>query len=331
MNELYLVTGGAGHLGSAIVRQLVNLKKCVRILVLPGEKNIPNGDIEVFSGDVFDKESLLDFFHNPDNKKITVIHCAGIVTIASKYVQKVHDVNVIGTKNIVDLCKEKQVEKLIYVSSVHAIPEKDKGEVITEVSEFNPDDVVGLYAKTKSEATAYVLNAYKEGLNAMVVHPSGIFGPYDFGRGHITQLIIDYYKGDLTAATNGGYDFVDVRDVANGIWLCAQKGIYGQCYILSNRYITVKELLDGMHEITGKKKIKTYLPLWFVKLTAYLAEAYYKIRKQPPLYTAYSIYTLNTNSIFSHKKAADELGYTTRDYKETLKDTLTWLKKEGRV
>lgn len=331
MNELYLITGAAGHLGSALVKQLLSEKRHVRALVLPGEKNIPSGDYEIFYGDVRDKESMTEFFAPDENTKLIVIHCAGIVSIASKYIQLVLDVNVDGTKNVVDMCRENQVTRLIYVSSVHAIKEKSKGEVVTEVKNFNPKDVVGLYAKTKSEATAYVLKAANTGLNAVVVHPSGIFGPYDYGKGHMTALIRDYYNGTLTAAINGGYDFVDVRDVAKGILLAVEKGRQGECYILSNRYLRVREILDALQEITGKKKIRTYLPLWFVKLTAPLAEFYYKILKQPPLYTAYSIYTLNTHAIFSHEKATKELGYTTRDFHETLKDTVVWLKEVGRL
>lgn len=331
MDELYLVTGAAGHLGSTLVRKLLALNKDVRGLVLAGEENIPAGDLEIYYGDVRDKESLTDFFDNPQDKSLIVLHCAGIVSIATKFQQIVYDVNVIGTKNIVDLCRQNKVKKLVYVSSVHAIPEKGKGETIFEISEFNPDDVVGLYAKTKSEATSYVLSAAKSGLDASVVHPSGIIGPFDNGRGHMTTLIIDYYEGRLTSGARGGFDFVDVRDVADGIIACSEKGRSGECYILSNKRFLISEILYMLHEITGKKEIKRFLPLWFVKLTATAAEAYYKILKQPPLFTSYSIYTLNTNALYSHEKATSELGYTTRDMRESLQETVDWLKEKQRI
>ena len=331
MNELYLVTGAAGFLGNTLVRRLVELGKNVRILVLPDEKNMPKGDVEVYYGDVCEPESLINFFNTPQGKELVVIHTAGIVSIASKFDQRVFDVNVKGTENIVSLCEANNVKKLIYISSVHAIPEKPKGETIYETDKFNPDDVVGLYAKTKAEATNIVLEASKRGLNASVVHPSGIAGPFDSGRGYLSTLVIDYCKGGLTAAINGGYDFVDVRDVVEGIVSCCEKGKKGECYILSNKYFTVKELLYMLHEITGKREIKTILPLWFINFMAPLAELYYKILRQPPLFTAYSIYTINSNSIFSHEKATAELGYTTRDMKETLRDTVNWLKENKRL
>lgn len=331
MEELYLVTGAAGHLGSALVDQLLKAGKPVRALVLPKEKDLLPKGVDVFVGDVTQKESLAPFFANPDQKELIVLHCAGIVSIASKYSQKVYDVNVGGTKNVVDLCREQGVKKLIYVSSVHAIPELPRGEIMTEIDTFDPEAVVGLYAKTKAEATAYVLSAAKVGLPVSVVHPSGISGPFDCGRGHLTTLVLDYCKHRLTSGIQGGYDFVDVRDVAQGILACCTQGQNGQCYILSNRYYTVREVLTLLHEITGKKEIKTYLPLWFVKGAAPLAELYYKIRRQPPLFTAYSIYTLNSNAVFSHEKATKELGFAPRDLRETLEDTVDWLKQNHQL
>ena len=91
---------------------------------------------------------------------------------------------------------------------------------------------------------------------------------------------------------------MDVRDVAEGIVSCCEKGLPGECYILSNRYCEVSELLHLIQEVTGGKEIKTILPAWFAKSTAPLAELYYKILRQPPLFTAYSIYTLGSNALF---------------------------------
>ncbi len=220
---------------------------------------------------------------------------------------------------------------MVHTSSVHAIPEKSHGETITEVSEFDPKSVHGLYAKTKAAASQIVLNAVKQGLNAFIVHPSGIIGPGDYGRTHLTQLVISYLNGTLTACVNGGYDFVDVRDVADGIISCVENGRAGECYILSNQFYTIQEVLDDLHEITGKRRLKSVLPLWFAKLTAPLAEVWYKMLRQPPLYTSYSLYTLESNGNFSHEKATQELGYHPRSMKDTLTDMAYWLESYNRI
>ena len=331
-SSIYIVTGAAGHLGSAVTKALNEQGKTVYALCLPGEKHLPQGEhIQIFYGDICDTGSLTELFANCADQSVTMIHCAGIVSIASQFDQKVYDVNVTGTKNIISLCEKHHVQKLIYISSVHAIPELSVNETIKEIGYFSPDNVVGLYAKTKSEATQCVLDYAKRGYAASILHPSGIVGPGDFGRGHITQLVIDYYRGALTSGIYGGYDFVDVRDVADGILSCCENGRNGECYILSGQYYKVYELLSMLHDITGKKQIKRILPLWFVRLTAPLSEIYYKILRQPPLFTAYSIYTLHTNAKFSHEKAEKELGYVTRPMEETLTDTVNWLKENNRL
>lgn len=332
MDAVYMVTGAAGHLGNTLVRKLVAAGIHVRALCLPEEDASDLApEVEVFRGDVCVPESMEAFFSNPNGEKRILVHAAGIVSIASKYSQKVYDVNVGGTRNIVELCKRYNVEKLVYVSSVHAIPEKPVGETMREIEHFEAENVVGLYAQTKAEATQIVLDAAKDGLDASVVHPSGIIGPYDYGRGHLTQLVVDFVKGSLRACVKGGYDFVDVRDVADGIIACCQKGRRGECYILSNRYFSVRGLLGMLQEETKRKPIRTVLPLWFAKLTAPLAELYYKLKRQPPLFTRYSLYTLSSNANFSHEKATRELGYHPKSIRETLKDTVGWLKARRRV
>ena len=329
----YLVTGAAGHLGMNIVKKLVDNGEKVSVFVLPNDKNVKYlpSLVEINYGDVTNNSSVDNFIKKNSDNEIIFIHCAGIVSIASKYNELTYDVNVKGTKNVVDICLKYKVKRLVYISSVHAIKELPKNEVISETNHFNKDEVVGLYAKTKAEATNYVLESTKKGLDVVIVHPSGIVGPYDYGRGHITQLIIDFCKGHLTAGINGGYDFVDARDVAEGVILATKKGIKGECYILSNKYFKIKDLIKILSKVTGKKEINVYLPLWFAKVTAPLSEFYYKILKQPPLYTSYSLYTLQSNANFSHDKATKELGYNPRSFEETIKDTVDFLKENHRI
>ncbi|WMJ22461.1 NAD-dependent epimerase/dehydratase family protein [Paludicola sp. MB14-C6] len=333
MNKIYIVTGAFGHLGNTIVRKLVALGETVRGLVLPNETSpaLEGYNVEVVKGNVCDINSMEPLFACEEPTEFYVIHTAGIVSISSRYLQKVYDVNVNGTKNIIELCKRNHVKRFVHVSSVHAIPEPDNNQTIHEINQFNEKSVVGLYAKTKAIATQLVLDSVKDGLDAVIVHPSGIIGPNDYGHAHLTQLIMDYLDGRLTACVKGGYDFVDVRDVADGIISACHNGEKGECYILSNRYCSIPDLLNNLHQISGKKKIKTILPLWIAKATAPLSEIYYKLKKQPPLYTSYSLHTLKSNANFTHKKANRQLGYQPRDLKLTLKDTVDWLRINRRV
>lgn len=334
LKKIFIITGANGFLGNNIIRKLEQYKEDeVRALVLPNDetKSLEGLNCKIYYGDVTKKETLNDIFNITEEAEIFVIHCAAIVNIKSKYNPLIYEVNVNGTKNVVEKVLEKKA-KLIYVSSVHAITEKPNHQLITETKTFDPNAVEGQYAKTKAETAKYVLEMVeKKKLNACIVHPSGIIGPYDFGNSHLTQLIMDFANGKLKACVKGGYDFVDVRDVAEGILNVCYKGKTGECYILSNKYIEIKDLLDIISEVRKTKKIKTILPMWLAKLTAPLSEIYYSVLKQPPLYTKYSLYTLNSNSNFSNEKAKKELGYKNRELKETIKDTITWLKENNRI
>ena len=119
---------------------------------------------------------------------------------------------------------------------------------------------------------------------------------------------------------------MDVRDVARGVVLAAEKGKCGECYILSNRFIDLKELFDTLSEVSGKKKLRMYLPKWAVNAIVPFAELYYRLSHQPPLFTRYSLFTITQNAAYSHEKATRELGYSTRPLKETLSDIVQWLR-----
>lgn len=333
LERIFLVTGANGHLGNTVAKALKDKGETVRGFVMPKDKStaLIGLDFEVVEGNICDLNSLDLLFQGLQHYEIIVIHTAGIVTIATKHDDLVYEVNVNGTRNIIKKCLEYQVKRLVYISSVHAIPEKPRGEVIEEVSEFHPDFVKGLYAKTKAEATRLVLESVREGLDAVVVHPSGIIGPNDYGFGNLTQLVLDFIDGRLGVTIKGGYDFVDIRDVTSGILAAVEKGRKGECYILSNQFYTVKEFLDLLAEVSHKKKIKFVLPMWLAVWTAPLSEYWYKLRKKPPLFTVYSLFTLTSNACFSHKKADRELGYTTRDMRDTLRETVVFLQGEHRM
>ena len=329
MDKLYIVTGATGHLGNTLIRQLKKRGSEICGLILPTETAANQPGIRYFQGDVRDKSSLEPLFADTDDREVIVFHTAGIIDISEKVSQSMYEVNVGGTRNMVELCREHQVKRLVYVSSVHAIPEKNKLQVLEEVDHFSADEVVGGYAKTKAEATQIVLDAVREGLDAVVVHPSGILGPFDSSRNHLVQMISDYICGRLPACVSGGYDFVDVRDVAAGCIAAAEKGRTGECYILSNRHYEVKDVLKMVKDVGGGRRLPV-LPMWMAKAAAPAMERIAKWKKIRPLYTKYSLYTLRSNDRFSHDKATRELNYHPRDLYQTIRDTILWMKRRRR-
>lgn len=319
MKKLFIITGANGHLGGTIVRMLSRKQIQVRGLVFGEKKEQDTENIHYYNGDVRDIDSLRPLFLGCENMETVVIHTAGIIDISNHVSPELYNVNVNGTKNILQLCREYQVKRLVYVSSVHAIPEQKRGKVTGEIGEFSPDAVIGGYAKTKAEATRAVLKAAEEGLDAVVVQPSGILGPYDRSGNHLVQMVSEYLRGTLPACVKGGYDFVDVRDVAEGCLLAAEKGRKGECYILSDRYCEIREVLEIAGNVSGKKKLPV-LPLWMAKMAAPFIQLHARRKKRRPLYTAYSLHVLGTGERFSHRKATEELGYHPRDLRVTIRD-----------
>lgn len=325
--KTYIVTGAFGHLGSTIVKELLSRNLKVRGLIMVGERPcMPIAELakaELIIGDVTDKVTLEPLF--ADNSEKVVIHTAGIVSVESHVSPMLYKVNVEGTKNIIEMCIAHNA-RMVHVSSVHATMELPRGQKMSESYDFNPDTVSGGYAKTKAIATKCVLDAVKnDGLQAVIVQPSGIIGPYDNGHNHMVSMILDYITGKLTAIVKGGYDVVDVRDVANAAINATEKGEIGKCYFLTNKHYPLSVLFAELQKIAKVKKVNAVLPMWFAKGFIFLAELYYKIRKVRPLYTVYSLRVLESNDNFDNSNAVRDLDFQTRPLSDTLTDTVNWL------
>lgn len=334
-NKLYLVTGAAGFLGGTVCRQLIDRGDRVRAFVLPGDKAIqyvPH-EAEICEGDLCDMDSLSRFFSVPEGTETIVIHCASVVTVNPDFNQTVINVNVGGTQNIIDQClAHPECQKLVYVSSTGAIPELPKGQPIREVDHFDETRVVGCYSQSKALATQAVLDAVHErGLNACVVHPSGILGPEDYAVGETTGVILQIINGEMPAGIQGSFNLCDVRDLADGTIRAADKGRSGECYIFANREVTLKQLSQMLTETCGCKPMRFFLPIGLANFAAGVLEKRARRSGKRPLMTTFSVYNLARNNCFDSGKAIRELGYHTRPYEETLRDEVEWLMQSGKI
>ena len=332
-NVNYLVTGAAGFLGLTVTKQLVEQGAKVRAFILrndPARKFLPP-EVEIFEGDLTRKESLRSFFLLPEGAEAYVLHIASIVTGDPEYNPKVMDVNVGGTKNVIDLCLEMPgLRKLVYCSSTGAIPDQPKGVAIKEIDHFDASLVPGCYAQSKAMASQAVLDAcHQKGLHACIVHPSGIMGPGDLARGMITTTLARIFKGELPMGVGGDFNLCDVRDLANGVINAAEKGRDGECYILANEPVTFKDFSKMAFNVSGGKPIRVFLPLSLVKIAARIMEGLAKITGKKPILTTFYIASLERNNCFDSTKAKTELGYRSRPYQETIKDHVEWMKAEG--
>lgn len=331
MEELYIVTGAAGFLGSTVVKKLCEANKKVRAFVLPNDKSakyLPN-EAEIVYGDLLDTASLDNLFNGSNNYETYVLHIASIVTVDPDYNKLVMDVNVLGTKNITEKSISYNVKRLLYCSSTGAIPEKKKGIKIEETDDFDETKVLGCYSQSKALATKLALS-YKDKLDVVVVHPSGILGPCDNAKGETTRVLIDIINGKMKAGINGSFNLCDVRDLADGCILALKKGKRGECYILANDEVSFKDFAKMVSsEANNNQKVKFFLPIWLSNVIAKKMEKKAKKKGEKPLMTTFSVYNLARNNDFSSAKAKTELGYHTRSYEITIKDEVKWLKERG--
>lgn len=332
-NKLYLLTGATGNLGSNICRILISRGESVRVLVRNPEKVYMHGKkVEISLGDIRDVSSLEKFFLINEETDIYVIHCASIVALDPNYSESVQESNITGTDNIIKLCVKHKVKKLVYISSAGAIPELPNNQPIVEVNHFNPDDVIGYYSKSKAIATQLVLDAVdKDDLNASIVFPTGIFGPYDYGLGLITSNIINIIHGKIPCGVAGTFNCADVRDIAEGVISCCHKGRKGEGYIMGNELVTMQDLFDAVAKASGCKRIKLILPVGLAKFIAVIAEIISKFIGKPTILTRFTIYNLIRNNNFSSEKAVKELDYHFRPFSETIRDEVLWLREEGLI
>ncbi|GAB1472125.1 SDR family oxidoreductase [Chloroflexota bacterium] len=317
---MWLVTGATGHVGNVLIRRLLARGEKVRALILPGEsrESISGLSIEAVEGDILNARAVLESMRGVKG----VFHLAGVISIMPGPNPIVRNVNVEGTKNAILAAKEHGA-KMIYTSSIHAIQRVENG-VIDESVPYDMNNPYGAYDRSKAEATLEVLNAAQAGLDAVVACPTGVIGPYDFRGSMMGAVIHDAATAKPTLYVDGAYDFVDVRDVAEGLISAAESGQRGESYILSGQKISIRFLLETVREITGRDFFQIKIPFSLAKFAAMFTPMYYQFANETPRFTPYSLEVLKSNSNISHAKATKAFGYQPRSLNETIRDAVKW-------
>lgn len=314
------VTGASGHVGACLCRELIEKGIEVRALLHNDSKGIDGLPLEMVNGDLMNKESLDKLCRDVD----VVFHLAAKIAIDKSDPDSVSEINIKGTKNILECSIKSGVKKFIHFSSAHALTDIPLNEEVNEDSPLNEDSSMA-YEKTKADGERLVLKAAKEGLNAVILNPTAIIGPYDYKLSLLGQAVIKIALNKLPMLVPGGYDWVDVRDVADAAIQAIDNGRKGERYILSGHWHSLKELSTMIGQVNGYKTTTLICPTAIAKIGLPFIHLYSKIKNEEPLYTADSLNILkNSNRNISHQKASAELGYNPRKLETTLKDTLNW-------
>jgi dihydroflavonol-4-reductase len=326
---MILVTGATGHIGNVLVRKLLEQGNKVRALVWRGEDTTPLKDmgVEQVVGDVLDPASLESAMHDVE----IVYHLAGIISIMPGKNPFVWKVNVEGTRNVLEAARRASIQRLVYTSSIHAIARAPHGVAMDESLGFDQNNPYGEYDRSKAAASLEVQKAAADGLDAVIVCPTGVIGPYDFRGSELGEVIRSASEAKTMFYVEGAYDFVDVRDVADGMIAAQAQGRQGESYILSGQKLSVRYMLETVREVTGKAFASIKIPFSLAEIAARYTPWYYQRTKAKPRFTPYSLEVLQSNSMISHAKAARELGYKSRPSIETITDTVRWFFENRRI
>jgi dihydroflavonol-4-reductase len=321
--SLVAVTGPSGHVGANLVRSLIERGHRVRVLVRKATLPALTGlDVELVNGDVREPESLARLVDGA----AAVFHAAGVISIAGDPLGLVEQVNVRGSANVADAALAAGV-KMIYFCSVHAFEQAPLSEPIDE---SRVRVVKGTaYDRSKAGGEAEVRKRVAKGLEAMILHPSGILGPYDFGPSRMGRVFVDMFHRRLPALVPGGFDWVDVRDVVDSAIGAWERGRTGESYIVSGRWASMAELAMLAAEITGVAPPRIETPLWLARAGAPFMEAWARVRKTEPLYTRESLLVLQANRAYVRDKATRELGHAPRPLHESVRDAHRWFAESG--
>jgi len=322
-----IVTGASGHVGANLVRSLIAQGRDVRVLVHRNSQPLEGLDVERTRGDVCDPDSLTRTFQGAE----VVYHLAARVSIEMDNWPALHAVNTIGTRNVVAACIKCNVRRLVHFSSIDAVEQKPINIPVNESSPPAEGKHHPPYDRSKAAGEKEVWAGIARGLDAVIINPTAIIGPYDYQPSHQGQMLMSMAQRKLPALVDGGFDWVDVRDVVSGAMQAERMAPKGAKYILGGHWASLSEIARIVEKATGAAAPGFVCPLWLASAGAPLATASEHLRGHRPLYTRASIIAINSNRFISYARAITELGYNPRPLEETISDTLRWFADCGRL
>jgi dihydroflavonol-4-reductase len=321
------LTGTTGHIASAVVPELISRGCRVRGLVYKRLPNLHHDSFETVQGSLSDKHSLEILVKGCD----VVIHCAARISIHSNADPAVFETNVLGTKRVFEAARNAGVKRFIHVSSIHAYDQHTLDAVLSEKSPYCSDDSPQ-YDRSKRDAQQYVLGQASASMEVVVLNPTAVIGPYDAQPSYLGKAVMDIYNRRIPVLIRGGFDFVDVRDVALGVVNAMERGRNGEAYLLGGKWHDLNDLQEAILKVKGDRRRLPVLPAWVGYAGLPFTWMYAKALRIQPLYTRESIMALSHgHRNISSEKAARELGYAPRSLQETITDTIGWFRQTGRL
>ncbi len=326
-----LVTGGAGFIGSSVVRELLKQGRELKVFVLKGSdiSNLDDvkDDIEIYEGNLLDVESIKGAVKGCN----VVYQMAALYAIWVKNPKLFYDVNVQGSINVLGAAMEEGVEKVVYTSSTAAVGAYGPDVIADETSEFNLWDTGDHYIRTKYLSELEAKKFYEKGLPVVIVNPVVATGVRDITPTPSGKTIVEMLNNRMPAYIDGGVNIADVEDIAKGHVLAEEKGKLGERYILGNENMTLKEYTSMIAEVGAVDPPKFKMPYMLLLGLSYMFEGISKITGKEPQTTASTVRVGSKYMFFDCTKAVEELGMPQTPVEETIAKAVDWFKENGYV
>ena len=323
-----VLTGASGQIGGVLARALADRYGPGRIRAIYRERRGTAADLDIawVHGDILDRDSLLAAFEGAE----TVFHLAARVSIDAVSTQAFHRTNVEGTRNVVEAALACGVRRLVHVSSIHAYDQHPLDEVLDEGRGPADGPHQGPYDRSKAAGEVEVRRGIDRGLDAVILNPTSVLGPWDGGPSPMGQVFLDLYRRRIPALIAGGYDWVDVRDVVSAAMAAETEARCGENYLVSGRWHTVRELARLSQQATGVAAPRLQFPVFLARLWAPCQVLLDRSRGRRPLYTPAAVRVMaHGNRRISSAKARAELGFHPRPLAESVNDAYRWFDEHG--
>jgi len=326
-----LVTGASGLVGANLVRALLEQGRDVRALVHEDRRALSGLDLETVSGDLRHPPSLEAAMAGVQ----LVYHLAGSISLSMDRAPQLKAINVQGTRNLVDACLHSRVQRLVHFSSIEAVRQQpldqplDESRPLLDVG-LSPRQLARIppYDLSKAQGEREVQAGISKGLDAVIIRPTAMLGPYDFKPSYLGQALILLASAKISALVRGGFNWVDVRDVVSGAIRAAQSAPPGACYVLGGHWHTIRQVAQLVAAHTHRPAPLIAVPLWLADAFAPLMLRLARLNGSQPIYTRLTLTALRANRNVSTSLAARQLGYSARPLQHTLRDVLGWFRQQ---
>lgn len=324
-----LLTGASGFIGGHVLDALLEAGAAVRCLVreTSPRQNLDGKPVEIETGDLRDSASLERATAGCD----AVYHCAADYRFFAADTRELYDSNVGGTRNVMRAAASAGVGKVVYTSSVGALGLHADGSPANETTPVSLDDMVGHYKRSKYLAERVAEQWADKGLPVVIVNPSAPVGDGDLKPTATGKMILDFLNRKVPAYVDTGLNLVDVRDVALGHLLAAEKGQVGEKYILGNRDMTLAEIFQTLSEITDLPAPRVQLPHWVPLTFAALETGFSRLVNRQPNVPLEAVKLARYRMFFDASKAVRELGMPQTPVEQSLQRAVVWFRENGYV